>query len=184
MHRLVILSPLIVSCTILICGLFAYRLLNEHDQSQLKIDEQMADSFDKLYPDNFRLLVNPKLLEGIVDEMKRNARGNSRNGVCNVIFESNVLIIIFALCFFRSVKNTNMDCAKIEGNASHQFRKTSCSGRRKCAGRDRNSATTLELCNDDFTNRESSENYDHNRTQSTSNVYKTNYHCYLVNQYL
>jgi len=31
----------------------------------MEIDERMITSFDKLYPDNFRLLVSPELFEGV-----------------------------------------------------------------------------------------------------------------------
>ncbi|XP_026814213.1 uncharacterized protein LOC113554498 [Rhopalosiphum maidis] len=43
--------------------------IHEHERTQLDIDEEMIRSFDKLYPHNFRLLVNPVLLEGIVRKM-------------------------------------------------------------------------------------------------------------------
>lgn len=45
------------------------RFIHEHERTQLDIDEEMIRSFDKLYPHNFRLLVNPILLEGIVKKM-------------------------------------------------------------------------------------------------------------------
>lgn len=46
-----------------------YRLIHEHENTQLEIDEEIVNSFDKLYPDNFRLEVNPELLEGIYRKM-------------------------------------------------------------------------------------------------------------------
>lgn len=46
------------------------RIIQEHDKTQLELDEEMVRSFDKLYPDNFRLFANPELLEGIVKKME------------------------------------------------------------------------------------------------------------------
>lgn len=45
-------------------------MIHEQEKTQLEIDEDMVRSFDKLYPDNFRLLVSPELLEGIVKKME------------------------------------------------------------------------------------------------------------------
>jgi len=60
---------------------FVRRLINEHDRTQLEIDEQMVSSFDKLYPNSFRLLVSAELLKGIVDGL--DGTTGERNGVWN-----------------------------------------------------------------------------------------------------
>ncbi|XP_050528073.1 uncharacterized protein LOC126898175 [Daktulosphaira vitifoliae] len=40
-------------------------MVHEHERTQLEIDEEIINSFDKLYPGNFRLSACPELLEGI-----------------------------------------------------------------------------------------------------------------------
>jgi len=68
-----------------------YRMIHEHDKTQLEIDEEMVRSFDKLYPDNFRLFASPELLEGIVNKMQYTGK-NSKSSTYR-IFSGNYHVL-------------------------------------------------------------------------------------------
>lgn len=74
--------------------LYFYRLIVEHEKTQLEIDEEMVKSFDKLYPDNFRLLANPELLEGIIKKLDC-VEENSEKILTSFIFFSLKLFFFF-----------------------------------------------------------------------------------------
>lgn len=83
------------------------RSIREHEKTQLEIDEEIVKSFDKLYPNDFRLHANPEFLEGIIKKMdctKENGKKIPR-----------LLSAIFKLIFFFYLAEL-MDkvCAKIE----------------------------------------------------------------------
>lgn len=76
--------------------LIYYRLIYDHEKTQLEIDEEIIRSFDKLYPNNFCLSANPELLEGILNEITIADKymDTDNNGIVNKIENIIISIII------------------------------------------------------------------------------------------